>query len=482
MSKRPHDSYEERGAKVAKGGGRKGGGGKAGQNSGLGELRRFVFKVLCSDPYAANIIGKGGDSRRQIEEETGCSMWISKRDEFYPSSRCRLLILHADEDTQVFAALTDHMIPKLVEVAEKDKAIEKEIEVPLLGKEDGEYVFRCALPTFIRGKMIGTKGANIKQLREQSGAKIFVDNDTFEGHQLTRIIGLQDRITKAVKLIHEMVQEEVETEEYGRWAAQQQFSAPAAQAGRHSDGSHNARDRERVEREPRDRGDRDRGDRDRDRERDRGDRERDQRGGGRERGRDRSPPRHRGQGGPQPSDAYGGREEHGREREWEGDQRRGGPPSRGAPPPPPPRKMEDMLLNLPREFPEGTLEVDYAIRCDLPNSRVGALIGRKGENVREVEATTGTKINFEDGPTEGEDRYRSITITGPLLSVYAAHARLMQTYHKKEYEESQGGGKGRGAPVAAIDDLQSQIASLQNQLRELPKGGGGGRQPPNGRR
>lgn len=137
--------------------------------------------------------------------------------------------------------------------------------------------------------------------------------------------------------------------------------------------------------------------------------------------------------------------------------------------------------------------MDYAIRCDLPNSRVGALIGRKGEHVREVEKSTNTKIDFDEGGVDdGHERYRTITITGPLMSIYNAHMRLMQKYHQREYDdqknkqrsgdEAKGKGKKGGQSVAAIDQLQDQIGKMESQLKELQRGGtSGGKNTSNGK-
>merc|ERR1719512_459088 len=83
-------------------GGKNRGKGDGGGKGGLGNVKRCAFKVLCTDPFAANLIGPKGSTRAQIEEEAGCSLWISKRDELFPNPSFRLLILHADEPSQVW--------------------------------------------------------------------------------------------------------------------------------------------------------------------------------------------------------------------------------------------------------------------------------------------------------------------------------------------------------------------------------------------
>ena len=53
-------------------------------------------------------------------------------------------------------------------------------------KEPGEYVLRIALPKESTGRLIGPRGTSIKKLREETNAKVFVDNETFEGRAVER--------------------------------------------------------------------------------------------------------------------------------------------------------------------------------------------------------------------------------------------------------------------------------------------------------
>jgi len=307
------------------------------------------------------------------------------------------------------------MVPKLVEIADKDRKAGLEVETPLLGKEEGEYVFRVALPSIIRGKLIGTKGANIKSLREETGAKIFVENDIFEGHQYTRIIGPPDVITRALQTINDLVQEEADSDDYARWASLQWFQPTSSPSGS------NARDHDSR------------------------------------------------------------RESHASERDsghsWDREKRSGthdpshGPlhqhNGQGSP--------VDSLHSLVGEFPDGALQMEHAVCCNLPNKSVGALIGTKGEYVRFVERSTGTKIIFKEVEREVDDQHRTMMVVGPLMWVYVAHCMIMKKYHEKEQERGAGRHRGQSDSQESkrIDELQMQLVELQNQLSEVMGESGG---------
>merc|ERR1712083_354050 len=108
------------------------------------------------------------------------------------------------------------------------------------------------------------------------------------------------------------------------------------------------------------------------------------------------------------------------------------------------------------EFPEDTLDIDYEINCQLPDDRIGSLIGDRGSNVKWVEDTTGASVKFskkDDDPSN-----RTMTISGPLQAVYMAHMLMMKQYHVSEQEAIK---KEKKAELAA------QIAALQQQVAEL---------------
>jgi len=145
----------------------------------------------------------------------------------------------------------------------------------------------------------------------------------------------------------------------------------------------------------------------------------------------------------------------------------------------------DWFADLAEQVPHDYLELDYCISCSLPSAKCGALIGRRGEHVAEVQRMTGASVSVsKKDPHEGVDAYRTVTITGQLLSVYAAHMLLMRHYNDEEdqhrrSQDSGGGksdGKGEGAPV--LEDLQRQLSELTQELTRVRASAGSGKGRP----
>mmetsp|Transcript_52806 Transcript_52806/g.123517 ORF Transcript_52806/g.123517 Transcript_52806/m.123517 type:complete len:482 (-) Transcript_52806:52-1497(-) len=423
--------------------GRRGGGGGGG-GKGLGPVGRHVFKVLCTDPLAANVIGHGGQSRAELEQATGCSVWISKREELFPEPHMRLLVLHAPQAGSVQAAL-ERLVPKLIEVADRDRTNGE--DTSLLGKEDGEYVFYCALPVSVRGRLIAQKGKEISMVRERSGAKIFVENESFDGHCSTRVIGREQNIVAALGNLNNLVQEEASQPGFVEWAETKPFNAAArgvSLAGGGSGGSGG--------------GGGGGG------------------GGGQKRLRPRSDPR--GGGGRPPRDDHRG----------DGGK---GPPAGG----PPPLRGQDLdeqtfqrfVDDVPVEGPPletiGVLsELLEADEVQAEHQISFCLPLPLGEQLHGfIQERSGCMIHVHEKENQPEDI--EYTIQGPLLNTYLAHLLVMKTYHEEERRKREELAREAEMAQAAepvsseapqdVDFLRAQIETLQAQLAAAQGGGGG---------
>jgi len=159
------------------------------------------------------LIGSSGVTRQEIEQECSAHIRISGRDQFYPGTRCRKLIIAADEWTNISAVLekmVDKMVDRVASDNEKGKGKGKEDEVEgLLGKEPGEYIFRVLLPQSATGRLIGQAGGNIKQIREDTGAKLFVDEKKYGSHQLLKVVGVPETLRNALIAVAGIVEEEL---------------------------------------------------------------------------------------------------------------------------------------------------------------------------------------------------------------------------------------------------------------------------------
>jgi len=72
----------------------------------------------------------------------------------------------------------------------------------------------------------------------------------------------------------------------------------------------------------------------------------------------------------------------------------------------------------------------FSISFQLHKDKIGALMGRKGSQVKEVENVSKAHISVEkDADPQGN---RVIRIEGQLMAVYTAHMHLMKLYNDSE--------------------------------------------------
>ncbi|CAJ1330455.1 unnamed protein product, partial [Effrenium voratum] len=83
----------------------------------------------------------------------------------------------------------------------------------MLGDE-GELIFRVLLSRDLTGLLIGNAGANIKELRRESGAKIVVRDDSVVGHRLATLSGSHESLAEALRRITELMEREADREEF----------------------------------------------------------------------------------------------------------------------------------------------------------------------------------------------------------------------------------------------------------------------------
>ena len=86
--------------------------------------------------------------------------------------------------------------------------------------------------------------------------------------------------------------------------------------------------------------------------------------------------------------------------------------------------------------------------CELPPEKIGSLIGSGGDHIQQVRSKTGATIIVSNFIKKG--RTQTLTVEGPPLSAYLAHALLMKRYQETKQQE--------------MSDIQRQIEALQQQL------------------
>lgn len=391
-----------------------------------------VFKALCTESLTTVLLGSRAAIKEQIQQETGSKLVFSNKGDHFPRTELRVLGVFSEEARQILRAL-ELILIRIIELGDEEKARPPPAGPEHLGKEPGEYVFRLCLCRQMAGLLIGSAGENVKRLRKDTGAKVFIDNDTVAGHRLVRVIGPAASIMSCLQQVHDIIQSDRETEEFQHeYSRVINFSAMDGDAGRREDGG---------------RGGAGGG------------------GGGREHDRDRRRDDGRGRDDGRARDDGRGRE---LERERERDHSRGGEHFGGSHSSGKPPRLDraagellDMLAQDLSQFPPGTVEFHHCVSCAIPAAKVGALVGRSGEFVRRVEEQTRAKVDIA---REGLGDERQMSCTGPLASIYNAHALMMQRLQEIENSERRPSDDRGAGDRKTPEELLANIAELQRQL------------------
>lgn len=521
------------------GGGPPAGSAKRGRG-GAGRGGPFAFKVLCPEPLVASVVGSSGAVVARIQEDTGAHLTFSRRSEYYPESRLRLLVISGGDPSELLAAL-EQVIEQVVLCGDEERQVLEgagtlEDDDGDFVDSSGEYRLRCVLTESAANAAIGPGGHGLSALSEETGARILVDSEVYDSHQLTTVGGSKQQMLGAFDRLSSLVQADVEEPWFAPWADQLRFSQPGSVGSAGSaDPSPSGRDGG----GPR---------------RDGGGRAGHQRGttifvgglpqsteGGALRrhferyGRvvetdvkmDPRTGRSKGfgfvtfaeasmvekcfenteehvidgkwvdvkhYGDPGDANSSAGEEAHGARRNRRGSsddqavrdarhgvqddhpQGRGGaggrwggngsqrweqPPVRG----PAEGCTIPRFVKLAKTVPSEYLGLDYCITCSLPSAQCGPLIGRRGENIMEVERKTGAKVQLSKKDPASD--HRQLSIIGSIMSVYAAHLLLMRDFNDataKREEPPPVDQFDGSAAVQKIEDLQRQIDMLKSQM------------------
>eukprot|EP00927_Polykrikos_kofoidii_P037173 TRINITY_DN31345_c0_g1_i4.p1 TRINITY_DN31345_c0_g1~~TRINITY_DN31345_c0_g1_i4.p1 ORF type:complete len:1202 (+),score=221.23 TRINITY_DN31345_c0_g1_i4:68-3673(+) len=470
-----------------------GSGGRGGGSDQISvRIRPHAFKVLIPEPLVGSLLGQrnGSTPKEDIQSSCNVRLTLSNRDEHFPGTRLRVVIVHADEGAQVMSALA-RLVDKVVEAASQERENSHRSEPEFMGRGPGEITFRVIIPRVMTELLIGPHGCALNMLRQETGCVAIPDRESFENHLLMRLLGPPPVVKHALEKLLAALDRSAGQEAFLLWASLRQFPsnttakvdscASSARDFINSSGCHgpgplgtdaviggpigfpghplphmNARggaggddvDRLRDRDRDRDRG-RDIRDRDRDRDRDRREERRENR-------EDRRDDRDRARG----ADDRG--RDRNRERSRPCDDR-----VRGLAHP-----VLEMMSVISRVFPDGGLDVDYSVSCDLPDKRCGALIGKRGEYVDWVQRVTGARVRFE-GSEEArrrEDGARSVTVVGKLLQVYTAHMLMMKRYldNEKGFGDGNEDDRGLRAELEAIQKGASGVASSRRRLSSPP--------------
>jgi len=421
------------------------GGGKGGKGHHAPPRTRCALKALCTENLSGSLLRNKGQVKDAIQEESGAKLIFSNKGDYFPSTAFRVLGLFADQPDSISRAL-QILVDKVIEVGEEERQSGAP-ECELLGKEYGEYVVRLALTWRMSGLIIGDAGANIQKLRQETGAKVFIDNDGVAGHRMVRVIGHREALAACVTTINDTIQSLSDPQDFQDYCSVINFSEVADynDYGRNDYGggsSHN--------------------------------------GGGSSsqyshKPSYQAPPPHHARGGPVggggpvgagvsvKTDSEPPRSGSGRDRE------RIVPLSQKAEVTgkhEPVTASLDFMADTARSFPSGTLDAPYALFFYFKEvehwsqQQMDDVRDAVGQIAEEMEIAT---VWQEDG---------SLQLNGPLLAVYATHLMIIRKVQEIEAFHQGMGQNGSDAAGGDVEALKQQVAALQQQLAEAQRSQG----------
>lgn len=89
-------------------------------------------------------------------------------------------------------------------------------------------------------------------------------------------------------------------------------------------------------------------------------------------------------------------------------------------------KAQYLIFEKMREegFMSGSDDVRLTIEIVVASSQVGRIIGKGGQNVRELQRVTGSLIKLPEQPAASADHDTTVHIVGPFYSVQSAQRRI----------------------------------------------------------
>merc|ERR1712002_341600 len=158
-----------------------------------------LLKLLVPNDAAGAIIGKGGANLGELKNRYGASIRLSHHREFYPGTEERIVIL-SGEVSQIID-LNNYIIDKVHQSAGEGRG---------KGSRDerrGQQI-KIVMPNSTAGIIIGRSGASIRELQEETKAKVMLtgrDENKVRGERLLTITGnTEQRIEAARQVINKI--------------------------------------------------------------------------------------------------------------------------------------------------------------------------------------------------------------------------------------------------------------------------------------
>lgn len=186
----------------------------------------MCIKALISMREASSILGPGGNTSREIGQQTGTKLHISGRNEFYPGTSLQELSIRGPCIESVGTSLMQ-VFGRLAE--ESGRLCCGDLDV-----EEGGARVKLLVPISAAKAIIGRGGENIKALRANTGLYVHIDEVAIGAHdaaeQMVSMQGSLQGVQAAVPNIIEKVSQFMADPGFGTWASSSQagFGAPVA--------------------------------------------------------------------------------------------------------------------------------------------------------------------------------------------------------------------------------------------------------------
>ena len=183
------------------------------RNDGAGGVSRtqITQEVQVADDLIGRVVGKKGSHIEHIERQSGASISISKRGEFYPNTKNRIITILADTEEQ------QRLVQKMIQEAISDPEVSKVSSGESQGNQHGGLsgdrlmnecmkvgpgtsipnMYIIAIPNECVGSIMGPKGAHLHQMRNTTHATIEVSRkNVFFPNTEDRIVVLKGNNTQ----------------------------------------------------------------------------------------------------------------------------------------------------------------------------------------------------------------------------------------------------------------------------------------------
>jgi RNA-binding protein Nova len=127
------------------------------------------IKILIPAAAVGALIGKGGEAMRNLKNDSGCRVQMSKNQEVYHGTNERICLVKGKVNS--CSMVIQAIIDKIKEKA--DSSSSKATDFDLNGFDRAKQM-KLVVPNTSAGMVIGKSGASIKEIRESTGATIQV--------------------------------------------------------------------------------------------------------------------------------------------------------------------------------------------------------------------------------------------------------------------------------------------------------------------